>query len=69
MQIMFAKGGFAETFDPLNIGNTFVYLKKGSVYIVLLQQYKKNCNIIFQKWGEGRVKGRLEFFPKIHPIW
>ena len=49
MQIMFAKGGFAETFDPLNIGNTFVYLKKGSVYIVLLQQYKKNFNIIFQK--------------------
>ena len=24
---------------------------------------RKNCNMIFQKWGRG-VKGRLEFFPK-----
>ena len=34
---MFAKGGFAETIDPPSIGHTFVDLKKGSLYVVLLQ--------------------------------
>ena len=25
---------------------------------------EKNCNLIFRKWGEGGIKGRLEFYRK-----
>ena len=35
-----------------------------SLHIFDLIHYKKNCNIIFRKWGGGGVEGRLEFFRK-----
>ena len=51
MQIMFAKGGFAETIDPPSIGHTFVYLKK-NLLTSWFDPHLNNVEKMQYLWGQ-----------------
>ena len=54
---------FNSTIVLILIDINWYYLAYASLHKCDYIHYKKNCNIIFQKWGGG-VKGSFEFFQK-----